>query len=188
MRYINLKLLLLLLILVLLLVVVVLVLLVVLVLVLILVLLMLLLLLVVVLLLILVLVLMPYEIKLMLQCTRENILKSQQKNLHSRNVTIFHCPESISGLVLDVKCGKGAFIKNENEALSLAQLLVIVTKGLGIQCAALITDMNSPIGKAVGNAVEVVESIQCLSGQGPPDLEELVCEQGNNYIVRLVEY
>ena len=86
--------------------------------------------------------------------------------------------ENISGLVLDVKCGKGAFVSNEEDAFILAQLLVSTTKGLGIRSAALITDMNSPIGKTVGNSVEVAEAIECLCGQGPPDLEELVCEQG----------
>ncbi|MFY9607063.1 MAG: thymidine phosphorylase [Blastocatellia bacterium] len=84
--------------------------------------------------------------------------------------------EGISGLVSDVKVGSGAFMKSEDEARALAQVLIDIAHGMGKDAAALITDMNQPLGRAVGNSLEVIESFEALKGNGPPDFIDLCRE------------
>ncbi|XP_066923346.1 thymidine phosphorylase-like [Clytia hemisphaerica] len=84
----------------------------------------------------------------------------------------------ISALVLDVKYGSGSYQKTLFQAEELASLMVDISCQLGIKTSAVITHMDHPIGKMVGNAVEVIESIECLQGKGPNDLMELVTTQG----------
>ncbi len=88
--------------------------------------------------------------------------------------------EGIEALVLDVTCGDGAFMREEAGALDLARTLVDLSESLGLPCTALVTGMEAPLGRAVGNALEVREAIECLRGEGPADLEEvtlaLACE------------
>lgn len=86
--------------------------------------------------------------------------------------------EGLQALVLDVKCGQAAFMKTEPEAIALAQSMVNTAKGLGIRTMAQITDMNQPIGTSIGNSLEVLESIEVLSGRGPQDTINLVAMQG----------
>jgi thymidine phosphorylase len=81
--------------------------------------------------------------------------------------------------VLDVKCGNATFMKNEKDARELAQWLANTASALGIATTAVLTKMDEPIGMMIGNSVEVIESIQCLQGKAPKDLEELICTQGN---------
>jgi len=81
--------------------------------------------------------------------------------------------ESLDTLVLDVKCGSGAFMKTPEQARALAESLVQTGRRMGVATRALITDMNQPLGRMCGNAVEVNESLDCLSGGGPDDLREL---------------
>ena len=81
--------------------------------------------------------------------------------------------EGIDALVLDVKCGSGAFMKTEPEARALAESLVGIARRTGRRASALITRMESPLGLAVGNALEVLECIDCLKGGGPEDLMEV---------------
>ncbi len=81
--------------------------------------------------------------------------------------------EGIDSLILDVKCGRAAFMKNRDDARSLAMSMVNVGREMGKGMAALLTDMNQPLGRTAGNALEVVESIETLMGRGPKDLTDL---------------
>jgi pyrimidine-nucleoside phosphorylase len=84
--------------------------------------------------------------------------------------------EGIDALVLDVKTGSGAFMKNEQDAVFLAELMVETGERMGKQVVALITDMDQPLGNNIGNALEVVEVIEILRGQGPEPLRQLCLE------------
>jgi pyrimidine-nucleoside phosphorylase/thymidine phosphorylase len=84
--------------------------------------------------------------------------------------------EGIDALVLDVKTGDGAFMKAFEDSKALAETMVEIGRGMGKKVAALITDMEQPLGLAVGNALEVVECLDTLKGRGPKDLESLSLE------------
>src|SRR5271156_6428295 len=84
--------------------------------------------------------------------------------------------EGIDALVLDVKTGSGAFMKREDDAIRLAEVMVETGKRMGKKVVALITSMDQPLGRAAGHANEVIESIDVLSGHGPADLRELSIE------------
>ena len=84
--------------------------------------------------------------------------------------------EGIDALVLDVKTGSGAFMKNEKDAAFLAELMVETGERMGKQVVALITDMDQPLGCMIGNALEVVEVAEVLRGGGPEDLRQLCLE------------
>ncbi|PYQ11079.1 MAG: hypothetical protein DMF80_22635 [Acidobacteria bacterium] len=84
--------------------------------------------------------------------------------------------EGIDALVLDVKTGDGAFMKSFEDSKALAEAMVRIGRGMGKKVSALITDMEQPLGRAVGNALEVKESVETLQGRGPKDLESLSLE------------
>ena len=84
--------------------------------------------------------------------------------------------EGTHALVLDVKVGSGAFMKTVERARELAQTLVALGQDAGVKTTALLTDMNTPLGLKVGNALEVEESIEVLRGGGPADVIELTVE------------
>jgi pyrimidine-nucleoside phosphorylase len=81
--------------------------------------------------------------------------------------------EGIDALVLDVKTGSGAFMKSEKDAVFLAELMVETGQRLGKHVVALITSMDQPLGRAIGNSLEVAECIEVLNGRGPEDIREL---------------
>jgi pyrimidine-nucleoside phosphorylase len=81
--------------------------------------------------------------------------------------------EGIRGLVLDVKVGRGAFMKHAADARLLADTLVDLAGRHGVRTDALLTSMDAPLGRAVGNSHEVIEAIETLKGRGPDDVEEL---------------
>jgi pyrimidine-nucleoside phosphorylase len=84
--------------------------------------------------------------------------------------------ESLDTLVLDVKFGTGAFMKTEADARVLADSMIAVGKEMGVEVHAVLNPMSEPLGRAVGNALEVIESLECLEGRGPADLRKLVLD------------
>jgi pyrimidine-nucleoside phosphorylase len=82
--------------------------------------------------------------------------------------------EGSNALVLDVKCGSGAFMKDPDFALVLARSMVAIGTASGVRAEAFITDMETPLGRTIGNALEIAECIETLKGEGPADLESLV--------------
>ncbi|MBQ5474959.1 MAG: thymidine phosphorylase, partial [Lachnospiraceae bacterium] len=86
-------------------------------------------------------------------------------------------------IVLDVTVGDGAFMKNKESALELAKSMVDIGKRANKKIAAVLTNMDEPLGFAVGNNLEVIEAIEALNGNGPEDLMEVVYELGSQMIV-----
>jgi pyrimidine-nucleoside phosphorylase len=86
-------------------------------------------------------------------------------------------------IVLDVKVGRGAFMKSEADARALAEIMVEIGQSAGQQVTAVLSDMNQPLGNAVGNALEVREAIDALLGQGPPDFVEHCMAVGAQMLV-----
>ncbi|HUO46645.1 MAG TPA: thymidine phosphorylase [Acidimicrobiia bacterium] len=86
--------------------------------------------------------------------------------------------EDLDGLVLDVKVGRGAFMKDLETARELARTMVGIGRAYGVKTVALITAMDTPLGNEVGNANEIVESIEVLRGGGPADLVEVTMSLG----------
>jgi len=84
--------------------------------------------------------------------------------------------EGADGVVLDVKTGSGALLKKMTDSRRLAQTLVTVAKRLGKKAVCVLTDMDQPLGNAVGNALEVMEAVESMRGNGPADLIELSLE------------
>ncbi len=82
--------------------------------------------------------------------------------------------EGSSALVLDVKCGDGAFMKNLEDARALATSMVAIGTQAGVRTEAVITDMSAPLGRAVGNALEIIECLETLKGDGSSELTGVI--------------
>lgn len=90
--------------------------------------------------------------------------------------------EGTAALVLDVKVGSGAFMKEIDTARELARTMVDLGTDAGVNTRALITDMSTPLGRCIGNSLEVRESVEVLAGGGPADIIELTCELARNML------
>jgi pyrimidine-nucleoside phosphorylase len=86
-------------------------------------------------------------------------------------------------IVLDVKCGSGGFMKDYDSAVQLAELMVDIGKNSGKNTSALITDMNVPLGKAIGNSLEIMEAVSCLQGNIPDDIKQIVFALGTQILI-----
>jgi pyrimidine-nucleoside phosphorylase len=91
--------------------------------------------------------------------------------------------EGINALVLDVKTGNGAFMKTEADARRLAESLVSIGTASGVKTEAIVTRMDAPLGRAVGNALEVIECLDVLKGGGPADLIDVSIELASRMLV-----
>lgn len=89
-----------------------------------------------------------------------------------------------NAISLDVKYGHGAFMKTKEDALLLAQTMIDIGKSLGRDTVAMISNMNQPLGNAIGNSLEVIEAIHTLQGKGPKDLEELCILAGSHMLMQ----
>lgn len=92
--------------------------------------------------------------------------------------------EGLNTLVLDVKVGIGAVTGTYEQAEWLAQTMVGIGNSLGVKTTAVLTEMDTPIGYAIGNALEIIESFECIRGNGPEDLEKLCAVQGAVLLVK----
>jgi thymidine phosphorylase len=91
--------------------------------------------------------------------------------------------EGSTALVLDVKCGRGAFMQRPADARALARSLVTIGTAAGLRTEAFITRMDVPLGRAVGNSLEVAECIDILSGKGPAELTELIVHSAARMVI-----
>jgi pyrimidine-nucleoside phosphorylase len=91
--------------------------------------------------------------------------------------------EGADSIVMDVKSGSGAFMKTLEDSRSLAQSLTKTAEKIGKKLTCLITNMGQPLGRAVGNSLEVIESIECLQGNGPEDVTQLVELLGGHMLI-----
>lgn len=91
--------------------------------------------------------------------------------------------EGIDGLVMDVKCGRAAFMQKEHDAVALMERIVETGRAAGVRVSALLTDMDHPLGLAIGNALEVAEILDALEGNGPADLLEVTLALGAEMLV-----
>jgi pyrimidine-nucleoside phosphorylase len=91
--------------------------------------------------------------------------------------------EGSNALVLDVKCGDGAFMKDPERARQLAASMVAIGRQAGVRTEAVITDMDSPLGCAIGNSLEIIECLDTLKGQGPPDLAAVITRLASRMVV-----
>jgi pyrimidine-nucleoside phosphorylase len=91
--------------------------------------------------------------------------------------------EGSNALVLDVKTGSGAFMKTVEGSMALAESMVAIGNHAGVRTEAFITDMEAPLGRAIGNANEIVECIETLKGNGPPDVVDIVTRLAARMVV-----
>jgi pyrimidine-nucleoside phosphorylase len=92
--------------------------------------------------------------------------------------------EGLDALIMDVKFGRASFMPSEERARELARSIVSLANDCGVKTRALLTDMNAPLGRAAGNWLEVKESVRCLEGYGPEDVQELTIECAASLLVQ----
>ncbi len=118
-----------------------------------------------------------------LYALRDTTACVNQKSLIASSIMSKKLASGSDAIVLDVKVGNGAFMENAADAEALARIMVDIGKGAGKQTHALITNMEQPLGYAVGNSVEVLEAIHTLQGHGPEDFREVVFALGKHMLM-----
>lgn len=118
-----------------------------------------------------------------LYALRDTTACVNQKSLIASSIMSKKLASGSDAIVLDVKVGNGAFMENAKDAEELARIMVDIGKGAGKQTHALITNMEQPLGYAVGNSVEVLEAIHTLQGNGPEDFREVVFALGKHMLM-----
>lgn len=91
--------------------------------------------------------------------------------------------EGIDGLVLDVKFGSGAFLPSVEDGKELAKVMLSIAEGMGVEATAYMTNMHRPLGRTAGHTLEILECLDCLRGEGPSDLRELVLALGGEMLL-----
>ena len=113
-----------------------------------------------------------------LYATRDITSTVNDKSLITASIMSKKLSEGISSLVLDVKTGGGSVIGTYENAEQLARIMVDVGNGMGVKTTAVISEMDTPIGYMIGNSLEIIESLECLKGNGPADLEKITAVLG----------
>lgn len=119
----------------------------------------------------------------LLYAMRDETSTVEHPSLVAASILSKKLAENLDSLLLDVKFGRGAFFEEFSKAEELARLMVDLGKAAGCRTGAWLTNMDSPLGRAVGNAVEVEECISILKGRGPDDLAEFICELVSGMLV-----
>ncbi len=114
----------------------------------------------------------------LLYALRDVTATVESVNLITASILSKKVAEGADALVFDVKCGSGAFMKSLADAELLANSLVKTAVAMGKKASALITDMDTPLGRKIGNFLEIEETIECLKGEGPDDVMQLTYELG----------
>lgn len=117
-----------------------------------------------------------------LYALRDRIAAVESIPLIASSILSKKLAEGLDALVLDVKFGSGAFLPEVERGRRLAATMVELAGGFGLEARALLTNMQRPLGRAIGHALEVEESLECLGGSGPLDLRELVCRLGGELL------
>jgi pyrimidine-nucleoside phosphorylase len=117
-----------------------------------------------------------------LYALRDRIAAVESIPLIASSILSKKLAEGLDALVLDVKFGSGAFLPEVERGRQLAATMVDLARGFGLSASALLTNMERPLGRSIGHALEVEESLECLSGAGPADLRELVCRLGGELL------
>lgn len=119
-----------------------------------------------------------------LYALRDSISCVQNKALIASSIMSKKIAAGAEKIVLDVTVGKGAFMKTKKEAEEISQIMKSIGRISEKETICVLTNMNEPIGKAVGNTLEIIETIECLKGNLPKDIEEIILELGS-YIIKL---
>ena len=117
-----------------------------------------------------------------LYALRDTTATVDQMSLIASSIMSKKLASGADAIVLDVKTGSGAFMKKESDARLLAQTMVTIGRNCGKKMAALITNMDQPLGTCVGNTLEVIEAVNGLMGEGPSDFMELVFALGDRML------